>query len=123
MALTNWLNAGEWATAYWFGIREANENGKECPDLGTQLRLGIGAMVKAGYSFKGIKADEEGNYEKVEMQSDCPANVLADMLIGEFSPMQQAEIAIDWCKKNLPSVDMGWLEVPVSEAKKNLQTT
>lgn len=109
MALTNWLGADEWAACYWLGLREVHEFGARGGDLGLVLRAGIGRLVREGYTFRGITADAEGNYGKVTMQEDCPARVLADLITGEFDARAQADLAIRFCRANVPALDVDWL--------------
>src|SRR5215813_6938950 len=82
MTLSNWLTRDEWNAVYFAGMGEALD-GKTCDSLGAHMKLGIGALVRAGYRFRGIDADAAGNYEKREACCDGNETVLAE-LIGDF---------------------------------------
>ena len=60
MALSNWLTRGEWNAVFIAGFLDG-----DATDLGDRLRKGIARLHRAGYRFRGINSDENGNYEKV----------------------------------------------------------
>lgn len=86
-----------------------DEKGLSSGNLIQVLCAGIGRLVREGYTFKGITADAEGNYEKVQMQDDAPHSALADVVAGTFSYREYALDALAWCSENAPKVDMAWL--------------
>ncbi len=114
MALSNWLTRDEWNACYFLGAHAAG-NGAECNNLGDQLHLGIGAMVKAGHLFEGINADEDGNYEKVEQCCDGNEAVLAERIDGGFDALARAKETVAFINGSDLSIDMSWLESGIKE--------
>lgn len=118
MALSNWLTRDEWNTVYFAGLG-ATIKGAECNNLGDQMRLGIGELVRAGYMFCGIAADENGNYEKVSQCCDGNETVLAEMIggYGGFDAIGRAKEAIEFSKNNIPNLDFTWLIEEIAKAQ------
>ncbi len=116
MALSNWLTRDEWNTVYFAGLGAAI-NGAKCENLGDQMHLGIGELVKAGYKFQGIIADENGNYEKVTQCCNGNETVLAEMIggYGGFDKLGRAKEAIEF-SKNIPALDFTWLSEAITAA-------
>jgi hypothetical protein len=117
MAIANWLTRDEWNAVYFLGGK-AGMDGAPCTDLGMQLRLGIGALAKAGYKFQGITADENGEFEKVEQCCAGNETVLVELITGEFDMLGRAKEAIAWAKEHAPNVDFKWLEEVIEKVEK-----
>lgn len=116
MALSSYLTRDEWNTCYFAGASEAHE-GKKCESLADQLSLGIGALHRAGYEFKGIESTSEGHYTKVEQCDGGNSGVLAEMVSGDFDRLARAKETLTWVAINLPTMDWSWLADGVKEAE------
>lgn len=114
MALSNWLTRNEWNACYFAGIKEKMD-GKLCGDLGTHLRLGIGALHRSGYAFRGIMSTAEGDYEKVTQCCDGNESVLAEILDGSFDMRGRAKEVLAWTDG--PKLDWSWLSDALKEAE------
>jgi hypothetical protein len=108
-ALTNYMSPGEWATAFWVGHHEIHEKGLEGGDLSRVLRAGVAEMARHGYTFEGLRVDPDGYAHKVRMVEGCPAEVVADMVTGDFDARHQGKIAVAWAKEHIPGLDLTWL--------------
>lgn len=111
MALSNWLTRAEWNGVYFAGFGEIIE-GKPCQNLGDQMRLGIAALIRCGYTFRGIDADLDGNYTKVIQVCEGNETVLAEMIggYGGFDKVGRAKEALDFFEKDSPQYDSSWLK-------------
>jgi hypothetical protein len=118
MTLSNWLTRDEWNAVYFAGMGEALD-GKKCKCLGDHMKLGIAALVRAGYRFCGIDADPEGNYEKRRPCSDGNETVLAELIgeFGGFDKLGRAKEAVAFAEKEIPKLDFGWLKDGIADAE------
>lgn len=116
MALSNWLTRNEWNAVYFAGLK-ALQDGAEGGDMGIQLGHGIRILSSAGYIFKGIEVDEDGDYEKVTQCCDGNETVLAELIggYGGFDWRSRAKEAIDFVKNNIPDLNFDWLEEAMKE--------
>jgi hypothetical protein len=121
MTLSNWLTRDEWNTVYFAGMGEAL-NGMKCDSLGDQMKLGIGALVRAGYRFRGIEADADGNYEKREQCCEGNETVLAELVggFGGFDKVGRAIEAVAFAETEIPRLNFEWLKDGIADAEAGL---
>ena len=120
MALSNWLTRDEWNACFILGwkklARKRNISSEEQVDLSTQMRAGIAVMAKAGYKFKGINADENGDFEKVTQCCKGNESCLAEFLTGNLDVLRRSEELLAWAPANIPSINLRWLRKLVEES-------
>jgi len=114
MALSNWLTRDEWDACFVMG----HKSEKESKGLGDVLRNGIGELVKAGYKFTGIEADEEGNYEKITQCCGDNAPVLGELIDGSFDVVGRAKNGVRFIKSLNLNIDLSNVEEQLKEIKK-----
>lgn len=110
MALSNWLTRDEWNAVYFAGIKPILNTDKEYYNLGNQLRLGIVELVKAGYKFRGIDADKDGNVVKRVQCCDGNETVLVEIYNGEFDYIKRAKETLKFTAREIPSLDLTWVQ-------------
>lgn len=125
MALSNWLTRDEWNAVYFAGMR-AVIDGETCDSLGNQMRLGIAALHRSGYRFRGINADKNGCYEKVVQVCAGNERCLAEMMDGTFDRLGRARELLRFADAEPLRIDLAWLREAVEplteEAKKDERT-
>lgn len=117
MALSNWLTRDEWNAVYFAGLKLAID-GAECKNMGDQLRLGIGALNRAGYNFTGIVSTPDGDYEKVSQCCNGNETVLAEMMgaYGGFDKVARAKEVLAWTGSP-EAMDWSWLREALKEVE------
>jgi hypothetical protein len=118
MTLSNWLTREEWNAVYFAGMGEALD-GKTCDSLGALMKLGIAALVRAGYRFRGIDAAPDGDYERREQCCDGNETVLAELVgeFGGFDKLLRAKEAVAFAEREIPRLDFGWLKDGIADAE------
>lgn len=118
MALSNWLTRDEWNACYFAGFKAAID-GEICNNLSDRMRLGIGALHRAGYVFAGITSSPDGDYGKVEQCCDGNETVLAELMggYGGFDSVARAKEVLAWA--NGPKMDWSWLKEALEEQEDN----
>lgn len=120
MALSNWLTRDEWNAVYFAAVDVARRGEGEFDNLGDRMRLGIGELVKHGYKFRGIDADERGNYTKRVQVCAGNETVLAELIggYGGFDGLARAKEAIAFASREIPTLDFGWLSEGIATFEK-----